>query len=89
MLTFYFFLLGKPFLIWDRKWDLHMPTLTIKFPKASNSALCSGPMLSSPKSAFFFSELGTTAVTSPTAAQERWPFEEEEANIPSELTCLY
>lgn len=70
-----------------------MPTLTIKFPKASNSALQALYVqvlcYHHPKSAFFFSELGTTAVTSPTAAQERWPFEEEEANIPSELTCLY
>lgn len=41
------------------------------------------------KSAFFFSELGTAAVTSPTAAQEWRRFEEYEANIPSELTCLY
>ena len=41
------------------------------------------------KSAFFFSELGTAAVTSPTAAPEWRQFEEYEANIPSELTCLY
>lgn len=41
------------------------------------------------KSAFFFPELGTAAVISPTAAQARRQFEEYGANIPPEFTCLY
>lgn len=42
-----------------------MLTLTIKFPKVSNSALCSGPMLSSPKVCLFLFRAGNDSCDFP------------------------